>query len=296
MLINKGYGFNKHTLAQKVEFVKAMLDYPSLYLKKAVKEKIANDIAKDISTANDVFAKLAADADKPFKEKNILAIAYDWRTVFNNTRLKKADKAISFIIETMGLEKVIAKASTDTHSSKSKLQIIEGIESFAKSRKSSINDFIDLLYNLYSKSIDQSGIDEDQIQIMSMHRAKGLEWDYVVVHDATEGGFFGENNSKVTDEILEEERRLFYVAITRVKKHLFIVSADDVNRISAWYDLKTNTHPKDLKCKNSLRFLYEGNLKECEGYLSNIDKVKTKDLNHKILKSYHKRVSTDASK
>ena len=140
--------------------------------------------------------------------------------------------------------------------------------------------------------MNQSEIDEDQIQIMSMHRAKGLEWDFVVVHDATEGGFFGENNSKVTDDVLEEERRLFYVAITRVKKHLFIVSADDVSRISAWYELKTNTHPKDLKCKNSLRFLYEGNLMECEGYLSNIDKVKTKDLTHKIFKNYHKKVSS----
>ena len=296
MLINKGYGFNKHTLEQKVDFIKAMLDYPSLYLKKAVKEKIANDMAKDISKASEVFAKLASDADKIFKEKNILAIAYDWRTVFNNTRLKKADKAISFIIETMGLEKVIAKASADTYSSKSKLQIIEGISGFAKSRKSSINDFIDLLYNLYNKSINQSEIDEDQVQIMSMHRAKGLEWDYVVVHDATEGGFFGENNLKVSEDVLEEERRLFYVAITRVKKHLFIVSADDVNRISAWYELKTNSYPKYLKCKNSLRFLYEGNLKECESYLGNIDKVNVKDLNDKIFKNYHQKVSDDISK
>jgi len=296
MLINKGYGFNKHTLEQKVDFIKAMLDYPSLYLKKAVKEKVANDIAKDITKASEVFARLGADADKPFKEKNILAIAYDWRTVFNNTRLKKADKAISFIIETMGLEKVIAKASADTYFSNSKLQIIEGVASFAKSRKSSINDFIDLLYDLYSKSISQTEVDEDQIQIMSMHRAKGLEWDFVVVHDATEGGFFGENNSKVTEEILEEERRLFYVAITRVKKHLFIVSADDVSRISAWYELKTNSHPKDLKCKNSLRFLYEGNLKECEGYIGSMDKLKTKDLSSKIFKDYHKRVSVGTDK
>ncbi len=174
MLINKGYGFNKHTLEQRIDFIKAMLDYPSLYLKKAVKEKIASDIAKDISKASEVFAKLATDVDKPFKEKNILAIAYDWRTVFNNARLKKADKAISHIIETMGLEKVIAKASADTYSSKSKLQIIEGVASFAKSRKSSINEFIDLLYNLYSKSINQSEIGEDQIQIMSMHRAKEI--------------------------------------------------------------------------------------------------------------------------
>ena len=67
---------------------------------------------------------------------------------------------------------------------------------------------------------------------MSMHRAKGLEWDYVVVHDATESGFLGDKNTKVCDDVIEEERRPFYVAITRVKKYLFIVSSDDITRLS----------------------------------------------------------------
>jgi DNA helicase-2/ATP-dependent DNA helicase PcrA len=290
MLINKGYGFTKHSFEQRVEFIKSMLDYPSLYLKKDVKQKVATDIANDVFNAHQVLADLAAKADKPFKEKNILAVAYHWRAVFNNTRLKKADKAIEYIIDVAGLEKAVAKSSSDTYSSKSKLQIIEGIESFAKSRKSSINDFIDLLYDLYGKSLKGSQIDEGQIQIMSMHRAKGLEWDYVVVHDATEGGFFGEKNTKVDEEIVEEERRLFYVAITRVKKHLFIVSADDISRVSAWYKIKTNSYPKDLKCKNSLRFLYEGNLVECEDYLSNIKTLSNEDLKKKIFKNYHKKL------
>lgn len=290
MLINKGYGFTKHSFEQRVEFIKSMLDYPSLYLKKDVKQKVATDIANDVSNAHQILVDLAAKADKSFKEKNILAIAHHWRAIFNNTRLKKADKAIEYIIDIAGLEKAVAKSSSDTYSSKSKLQIIEGIESFAKSRKSSINEFIDLLYDLYSKSLKDSYIDEGQIQIMSMHRAKGLEWDYVVVHDATEGGFFGEKNTKVDEETIEEERRLFYVAITRVKKHLFIVSADDISRVSSWYKVKTNSYPKDLKCKNSLRFLYEGNLAECEGYISNIKTLKFSDIENKMFKNYHSKL------
>lgn len=51
-------------------------------------------------------------------------------------------------------------------------------------------EFIELLYQLYTRSNQQNQSNPNQIQIMSMHRAKGLEWDYVVVHDATEGGFF----------------------------------------------------------------------------------------------------------
>ncbi|MDE5003123.1 3'-5' exonuclease, partial [Francisella tularensis] len=74
------------------------------------------------------------------------------------------------------------------------------------------------------------------------HRANGFEWVYVVVHAATEGGFFGDKNTNVDDEIIEEERRLFYVAITRVKKHLFIFSSDDITRLSSWFQIRKNTY------------------------------------------------------
>lgn len=291
MLFNKGYGFEKHAIEQRVEFIKSMLDYPSLYLKKDVKQKLAQEIAKDISQAMILIGNLAKNVDKPFKEKNILAVASSWRSIFNNTRIKKSDRAINFILENLDLEKQISKISGETHSSKSKLQIIDGIASFANSKKSSLVDFIELLYNLYLKSNQQENNDPNQIQIMSMHRAKGLEWDYVVVHDVTEGGFFGDKNTKVSDDLIEEERRLFYVAITRVKKHLFIVSADDISRLSAWYQIKKNSYPKDLKCKNSLRFLYEGNLIENESYLENFNSLDSTDIKNKIIKKYHQKVS-----
>ncbi|MBK2356831.1 ATP-dependent helicase [Francisella hispaniensis] len=294
MLFNKGYGFSKHTLEQRVEFIKSMLDYPSLYLKKDLKQKLAIQIASDISQAANFIAALSETVDKAFKQKNILAISSSWRNIFNNTRLRKAEKAIDFILESLDLEKQISKVSGETHSSKSKLQIIEGMVSFAKGKKNTLIEFIELLYELYIRSNQQNEGNPNQIQIMSMHRAKGLEWDYVVVHDATEGGFFGDKNTKVCDDVIEEERRLFYVAITRVKKHLFIVSSDDITRLSSWYQIRKNTYPRDLKCKNSLRFLYEGNLVECENYLdkSNCDD-NAKKLDNIIFKRYHAKITTE---
>lgn len=289
MLFNKGSGFEKHAINQRVDFVKAMLDYPSLYLKKEVKQKLAQDIVQDVSQAMKLISDLTKTVDKSYKEKNILAISSKWRSIFNNTRIKKSERAINFILEALDLEKQISKTSGETHSSKSKLQIIDGMTSFAKGKKSSLSEFIELLYELYMKSTQQNDNDPNQIQIMSMHRAKGLEWDYVVVHDATEGGFFGENNLKVADDIVEEERRLFYVAITRVKKHLFIVSSDDISRLSAWYQVKKNTYPKNLKCKNSLRFLYEGNLIECEDYLESSKILEDSNIKNKMLKKYHEK-------
>lgn len=69
MLFNKGRGFAKHSIDQRIEFIKAMLDYPSLYLKKDVKQNLANKIAEDISASMNIISELTKTVDKPFKEK-----------------------------------------------------------------------------------------------------------------------------------------------------------------------------------------------------------------------------------
>jgi len=52
-----------------------------------------------------------------------------------------------------------------------------------------------------------------------VHQAKGLEWSRVIVMGLSEGRF-PSYRAAVTDEGLEEERRLFYVAITRAKNEI----------------------------------------------------------------------------
>lgn len=60
---------------------------------------------------------------------------------------------------------------------------------------------------------------EEKLILSTIHQAKGLEWEAVfVVHLAA--GQFPSDRSLRTDSGLEEERRLFYVAVTRAKKHL----------------------------------------------------------------------------
>jgi DNA helicase-2/ATP-dependent DNA helicase PcrA len=75
---------------------------------------------------------------------------------------------------------------------------------------------LDEFLNDISLQSDQDQIDEDSISVMSIHAAKGLEFDYLFVIGLEEGFFplLGDG----TD--LEEERRLGYVALTRAKKEL----------------------------------------------------------------------------
>ncbi len=68
---------------------------------------------------------------------------------------------------------------------------------------------------------NQAQAGQDAIQLMTIHAAKGLEFDSVFITGLEEGLFPHENSLQTTDG-LEEERRLMYVAITRARKRLYL--------------------------------------------------------------------------
>ena len=88
--------------------------------------------------------------------------------------------------------------------------------------------------------------DKERVVLSSVHQAKGLEWKVVFVISLTDGMF---PNGRVLDAdddyMLEEERRLFYVAITRAKDELYLTypqinpksySGDVIQRPSRFLD------------------------------------------------------------
>jgi DNA helicase-2/ATP-dependent DNA helicase PcrA len=68
---------------------------------------------------------------------------------------------------------------------------------------------------------NQAQAGQDAIQLMTVHAAKGLEFDAVFITGLEEGLFPHENSVSDLDG-LEEERRLMYVAITRARKRLYL--------------------------------------------------------------------------
>jgi ATP-dependent exoDNAse (exonuclease V) beta subunit len=82
-------------------------------------------------------------------------------------------------------------------------------------------------------------ISDSTVNILSVHRAKGLEWDTVYVIDCTEGSFPMRSHGSslevpvrlravqsAADDYLAEERRLMYVAATRARKELILTYGD----------------------------------------------------------------------
>ncbi len=76
---------------------------------------------------------------------------------------------------------------------------------------------------------DQDEMDRKQdkkgVTLMTVHAAKGLEFDTVFVSGLEEGLFPHEAMDESAERDEEEERRLFYVAVTRAKNRLYITMA-----------------------------------------------------------------------
>ncbi len=68
--------------------------------------------------------------------------------------------------------------------------------------------------------------DRETVSLMTMHAAKGLEFDTVFAV-GMEQGIFPSMRSMDTQEDMEEERRLAYVTITRAKRHLYLIHAQN---------------------------------------------------------------------
>jgi ATP-dependent DNA helicase UvrD/PcrA len=64
-------------------------------------------------------------------------------------------------------------------------------------------------------------LDEDYLILSTIHSAKGCEWDAVYVLHAADGNI-PSDMATGSDELIEEERRLFYVSLTRAKDFLYV--------------------------------------------------------------------------
>lgn len=154
------------------------------------------------------------------------------RRIKNFTLQNPPSKTILFIAEEVGLNENLEKSDEG-------MERIENIKELAAlaSRydkmftEDSENDKnweagIEKLLEDTSLTSDQDSDqkEKDGTRLMTIHASKGLEFSYIFVTGLEEGLFPHDRNNdqNVSAEQAEEERRLFYVAITRAKKKLFL--------------------------------------------------------------------------
>lgn len=135
---------------------------------------------------------------------------------------------IQEVYETTGYKKMLEE--DDTVEGRGRVENIEEFLSAAKDFEERYieNSLEDFLAHI-SLLADVDKTDEtkkDNVTLMTVHAAKGLEFDTVFITGLEEGTFPIIHQDEMNDD-LEEERRLFYVAITRAKRMLYITHAND---------------------------------------------------------------------
>ncbi len=106
---------------------------------------------------------------------------------------------------------------------KQRMEDVEELEAFSSKYKDT-REFLSemaLLTNLDAEQNQNAGAPSDSIRLTTVHQAKGLEWKAVFVLWLVDGMFPAQRSlEEAADEA--EERRLFYVAVTRAKDYLWL--------------------------------------------------------------------------
>lgn len=134
-------------------------------------------------------------------------------------KLKKAKKmtpmdAVQYILSSLNYEDYIESYSKRTKKDKEELMdVIEVLKRSSEDFKT-IEEFIAYIEN-GSNALPKEA--SNSVTLSSIHGVKGMEFEWIFIVNCVEGNIPHKNS---IEENLEEERRIFYVAITRAKKYL----------------------------------------------------------------------------
>ncbi len=198
-------------------------------------DPVGSGLSVNSGTANKLstFKELIAGFHALVSEKNVLELAEQ-------------------IVKQSGiLTEVYADRSTENLSRQENIQeLMNGIREFCLSRQEEGRDDILLTDFLSEVSLatDQDntdGEDADQVTLMTVHASKGLEFNHVFVVGLEED-LFPSAMSKGSEQEVEEERRLFYVAITRARQNCILSYASTRYRNGQTTALPPSRFLKDI--------------------------------------------------
>lgn len=199
------------------------------YLRAALNENAQADMARAASTpprgiGKVTLAKMLLNEDAsltPALQKKVGDFRGLLKRIADFAEKELPSHTIAFIIKESGLEAMFKKDGTD---GQERLENVKELIALAtKYDHLPPQTGIAQLLDDAALATDQDSLEkkENSVKLMTIHAAKGLEFDYVFIPGLEQGLFPHERmgEEKIDDE---EERRLMYVALTRARKKLFL--------------------------------------------------------------------------
>ncbi len=202
--------------------------YRALLLLRGVGPKTAERIIEELMANKESLYVDPKLVDKIGDLKNLLELLKE----IDTQRHKPADMVHAFL----NYYQPLLKEKYDDFNKR--LNDLDSLERIA-SRYRSLEQFLsDMALEPPERSIVEAGIrdrDDSSLTLSTIHSAKGLEWHTVFVIYVAEGHLPSYLSLKDKDAI-EEERRLFYVAVTRAKENLFLLKPNIDRSPRSYFD------------------------------------------------------------
>lgn len=185
------------------------------------------------------------------------------------------DDFIDLAMDLLSYKDSLKRDVKDEQELDERLKNIEELKIALMENKKEGKDYLDFINEVVIEDIDKKE-DSNAITLMTVHSAKGLEFPVVFI-TAMEDDIFPHVFSKQENNI-EEERRLFYVAITRAKERLMLSYALTRNNKNQRVSPFIKDIPHEFIYKTNQNLIQERDIKK--GYLDN-------DYNMKKSRVYH---------
>lgn len=187
------------------------------------KRYISRDaIATALKHNGDFISNLITYCSLNNRQVNVLV---DFQHCIKRMGSMKVKEAFKYIRGYIGYEEYLRDyASSKGINVRGLLEALEEAESSVRNFNE-ISDFLQHVEEVEAKAKQAryKHENQDSVRLLTMHKAKGLEFDVVFICGAVEGLCPYEGSESLNQAALEEERRLFYVGTTRAK-HLLYVS------------------------------------------------------------------------
>ena len=191
-------------------------------------EKLRKNAEERRISLFDALTEFAYAADSPVKGrsqenlKTFSRLVLDWQKVLEDGRLASL---VSNVIEAIGYREMLYEEYPDKpklidFKMKSLEFLVSRISRFEKNNPdSSLRDYLNLM-SLDGK--ENSDREDEKVNLMTMHASKGLEFDTVYLAGVEDNIIPSSRALEEDAKNIDEERRLFYVAITRARRMLTI--------------------------------------------------------------------------
>ncbi|MCB1193492.1 MAG: UvrD-helicase domain-containing protein [Leptospiraceae bacterium] len=253
---------------------------------------ISKLIQKSIECECSVMEILERLCEKPefvdgIKKKTVSAI-YEFLEIIHKYKKEffkshQMSSVLNSFIKEIGFEKEIVSEESDEKVIKARMnnlsEVVNMLSYFEneleQENKPNLFDFI-IRLTLLMEDIDPKLEQEDKkVQLMTMHLSKGLEFDIVFLVGLEEGII---PNSRVLEEGsgVDEERRLFYVGMTRAKEKLILTGAKERKKYGETVLSNPSRFIEEISCQYLDTYKIENESSESSNiFLNELEKLKS---------------------